>query len=100
VPEEAAFFRGLGLNLFIMQIFGATQIIGGLLLGHPKTRFWGALLTTLMFCLSTIMIFLAGQIQFALVSLLPVVLSGVILWHVFSRPERTTPVSPAKVPPT
>lgn len=80
VPQEAAFFEGLGVNLGVMIGLGAAQIIGGLFVVFPKTRNIGAIITAIAFLISAIMIFMNGQIGFALFSLLPAALAGSVLF--------------------
>jgi len=79
VPNEVAFFENLGLSTTLLLAFGVLQILGGILLVIPKTRVFGIGLTALMFLASAIMLFMSGTIPFALVSLLPVVLTLLLL---------------------
>ena len=74
-PQEMEFLQGVGLSLNIILIFGVIQIGGGLLLAHHKTRMYGAILAGLTFLASTILIFVSGNVIFALISAIPAFLS-------------------------
>ncbi len=78
-PNEAAFFAALGLGLTIMMLFGALQIVAGLLSAIPATRIIGLGLMGLAFLISAVMIWLNDQIVFALLSFLPALLADLLL---------------------
>jgi hypothetical protein len=78
VPEEVAFLQGLGLSLTMIVIFGVFQIIAGVLLALPKTRFVGAVIATMGFLASALMILISGNYPFAVISMLPVLSVGYI----------------------
>ena len=61
--------------------FGVIQVLGGVLLVPPKTRMIGAVLATFALFVSAVLIFLNGNLQFALISLLPVLLGCVIIFQ-------------------
>lgn len=84
VPEEMAFLQGLGLSSTLIVIFGLVQIVGGLGLVLVKTRLFGAILTTLGFAISAVLIFVDGNLSFGLFSLLPVALAGSIIYQSLS----------------
>ncbi|WP_229954601.1 hypothetical protein [Parasphingorhabdus litoris] len=79
VPNEAAFFEALGLGLTIMMVFGIFQVAAGLLSAISATRIIGLGLMGLAFLISAAMIWLNGQIVFALLSFLPALLADILL---------------------
>jgi len=58
--QEIEFLQGLGLSIFVIMVFGLIQIIGGVLMAPEKTRMPGAVLVTLGFVVSTVLIFIGG----------------------------------------
>ena len=78
VPEESEFLAQFGFTDPVTMTFGALQITGGLLLLVPATRLYGAVLCALCFAASFGMILTTGDLLFACVSLLPVLISGFI----------------------
>ena len=79
-PPEIAFFAGLGLGAMVVIIFGVLQLVGAVLLIFAKTRFIGAILLDVTFSLSVVMILMTGQISFALVSVVPVLMAGWVIY--------------------
>ncbi|MGI9222550.1 MAG: hypothetical protein ACR2QS_16100 [Woeseiaceae bacterium] len=81
VPQEMAFFQGeLGFGSNTIVAFGALQFIGGLMIVFKKTRLAGSILLGLTLFLSSVVIFMSGNIGFGLVSLIPVVMADVVAW--------------------
>ena len=76
VEQEMAFFRQAGLATAAVFPFGLVQVAGGLLAIATKTRHIGVTLMAITFLASAIMLFVAGSIPFAVVSLIPAVLSA------------------------
>ncbi len=87
-PQEMEFLQGLGLTPALIIGFGVVQLAGGILLFPGKTRMVGAVLTTLAFLASSLLIFTGGNAAFGAVSLIPTALAAVILYRSFkSRPN-------------
>lgn len=78
--QEMEFLQGLGLTPGLIVVFGLVQISGGLLLVIPKTRMVGAVITASAFAVSTVLIFIGGNLAFGLFSLLPIALAGAIIY--------------------
>ena len=76
--HEIEFLQGLGLSIFVIMVFGLMQIIGGVLMAPEKTRMPGAVLVTLGFVVSTVLIFMGGNVTFGLISVIPAALAGMI----------------------
>ncbi len=82
VPEEVAFLGQFGFGATLIVAFGVLQAVGGLLMIIPKTRFYGALLAAAGFAISVVLLLLAGNLPFAGVSIVPVVLAA---WVAYER---------------
>ena len=76
VPQEVEFLQGFGFSTAMITVFGLIQIIGGVLLVPAKTRLPGAVLAAFALVVSTVLIFVGGNITFGLVSIWPVLFSG------------------------
>jgi hypothetical protein len=80
-PQEMEFLQGLGLSSFVIVVFGLVQIAGGVLMVPKKTRMPGAILVALAFVVSTVLIFMGGNLAFGLFSIIPIALAGVIIYQ-------------------
>ena len=82
-PQEVEFLQGFGFgfSLELIIFYGLFQILGGALLAIPKTLKLGAIITTLSFTLSTVLIFIGGNLTFGLASLLPIIFTSIIYWQ-------------------
>ncbi len=81
VPKEMAFLTGLGLDNTMIFIFGAIQIVGGILLAIPKSKMYGSVLVVIAFLVSAILVFVGGNFTFGIVSMLPVLITGFIVYQ-------------------
>lgn len=73
VPQEVEFLQGFGFSLELIVAFGIVQIIGALLLAIPKTTSLGLLISVIGYGVSSALIFVEGDYEFALMSILPIV---------------------------
>jgi hypothetical protein len=80
-PQEMEFLQGAGLSPGLIIVFGAVQILGGLLLIPPKTRMVGAVIAAAAFAVSAALIFMSGNLNFGLISIFPVVLAGIVIYQ-------------------
>ena len=80
-PQEMEFLQGLGLSPFLIVAFGLVQITGGILMAPKKTRLPGAILVTFAFFVSTVLIFMGGNLAFGLFSIIPIALAVVIIYQ-------------------
>ncbi|MRX27198.1 DoxX family protein [Kangiella sp. HZ709] len=71
-PQEVEFLTGQGLNLNLIIAFGVFQILGGILLLVPKTKLIGSVISLIAFTASAILVFNSGNINFTLISIIPV----------------------------
>ncbi|WP_343861569.1 hypothetical protein [Aliiglaciecola litoralis] len=89
-PQEVAFLQEFGLSTTLIITYGMIQILGGVLMALSRTRKYGALITIATFALSSVLLFLADNTSFGLVSLLPVALTGLIYWQTSKKPQYST----------
>lgn len=80
MPEEMELFRHAGFSDAMTMIFGAIQVLGGILLIPTKTRKIGALIMMMTFIIASIVVFIKGMMAFGLVSLLFIALAGYQYW--------------------
>jgi len=90
-PQEIEFLQGLGLSVSLIMVFGAVQIAGGVLIAPKKTRMTGAVLVTLGFALSAVLIFIGGNVVFGLISLIPAVLAVMIVYQTIGISQNKSP---------
>lgn len=86
VPEEVEFLGQFGLTNALIVVFGAIQVLAGLLIVIPKTRVVGSIIAALGFAVSAVLLVMAGNTAFAGVSLVPVVLALVVAFK--ARPDK------------
>ena len=79
--QEMEFLLGVGLSGAMIVAFGLVQISGGVLLVPPRTRMLGAILATFALVVSTVLLFIGGNVMFGLVSMLPIALACVIIYQ-------------------
>jgi hypothetical protein len=80
-PQEMEFLQGFGFSPTLIIAFGAVQIAGGILLVPQRTRMVGAILAALALVLSTVLIFIGGDLTFGLLSTIPVALAGFVIYQ-------------------
>ena len=80
-PQEMEFLQGLGFSTTLIVLFGLVQIAGGVLLAPRKTRMFGAVLTTAALFVSTVLIFIGGNLVFGLFSIVPIALAGIVIYQ-------------------
>lgn len=84
VPEEVEFLSQFGFTTVLTISFGIVQVLGGMLMVVPVSRFYGALIATVAFALSAVLLLVAGNLAFAGVSLVPVLLASWIAFRCYS----------------
>ena len=80
-PQEMEFLQSVGLSKIVIFIFGLVQIAGGVLLTPKKTRMFGAVLASSAFVVSTVLIFVGGNLAFGMFSILPIALAGTVIYQ-------------------
>ena len=76
MPEEMELFRNAGFSDILILIFGAVQVLGGILLIPTRYRQYGAIIMTVTFVIATIVVFIKGMMGFGLFSILFIALAG------------------------
>ena len=80
-PDEVDFLGQFGLGNALIISYGILQALAGLLMLIPATRFYGAVIAALCFAASLILIFMSGNMAFAIVSLVPCLLAVFIAYR-------------------
>lgn len=88
MPQELEFLSAVGFSAIAVSVLGVAQLAGGVLLLWEKSRLLGAVLTGLALLMSSVAIFLGGNTQFGLISLLPIVLTIVVAFDTATRTKR------------
>ena len=88
--QEMEFLQGLGLSPALIIVFGVVQIVAGVLLLLTKTRMLGAVLATLAFTVSAVLIFIGGNLSFGLLSTIPIALAGFIIYQSARTTQNTS----------
>lgn len=79
MPNEMEFLQGVGFAPNMVVSLGLAQVIAGVLFILPKTRLFGGILVALTLAVSAATLFMAGKTNFGLFSILPIVLTGIVI---------------------
>lgn len=79
MQQDVDFFGKYGFSNPILIAFGATQLIGGVLLPYSKTRFAGAAIVAITFLVSLVLLMIEGNIPVSIATVAATLLSGVIM---------------------
>lgn len=79
LPQDVGFFGRYGFSNSILIAFGATQVIGGVLLPFGKTRFFGAATVAVTFLVSLVVLLMDGNIAVSIATFVMTLLLGVIM---------------------
>jgi len=79
LPREVEFFGQYGFSNIILMIYGAVQLIGGLLLPFSKTRFVGAAIVASTFIVSLVVLLMDGNMALSMVTFAMTLLLGVVM---------------------
>lgn len=79
MPQDVEFFGKYGFTNPILIIYGVIQLLGGILLLLPKTRIMGAVLVSITFLISAVVLAMEGNIPVTIVTLICVALLLVII---------------------
>ncbi len=79
-PQEIQFFQDAQVSIRWMLPMGVLQVVGGILTIFRRSRKFGAIIAAAGFLLSAAMIFVTGNLVFAVVSLLPAALAALLFW--------------------
>jgi hypothetical protein len=79
MQQDVEFFGRYGFTNPILIAFGATQLIGGVMLPFMKTRFFGAAIVATTFLVSLVLLVWEGNIPVAVVTAAATLLLGVVM---------------------
>lgn len=79
MPQDVEFFGQYGFSDPILMIYGAVQLIGGVLLPFRKTRFVGAAIVAITFLISLVVLLMEGNLPVSVVTIVPTLLLGLVM---------------------
>ena len=79
MQQDVEFFGKYGFTDPILMAYGAIQLLGGVLLIIPKSRIIGAILISITFLISAIVLAMDGNIPVTIITLIFVFLLGFII---------------------
>ncbi len=79
MPRDVKFFGAYGFTNPMLIAYGAAQFIGGILLIFQKTRFFGAIIVAITFLISAVVLVMAGNILFTIITVIAILMLGVIM---------------------
>ena len=79
MPQDVGFFGNYGFSNPILILFGASQLIGGILLIIKKTRFAGAVLVAITFAISAVVLIMAQKIGFTVFTVITLLMLGIVM---------------------
>ena len=79
MPEDVEFFGRYGFSNPMLIAFGATQLIGGVLMPFRKTRFVGAAIVAITFLVSLVLLLVDGNIPVSIVTAVATLLLGIVM---------------------
>ena len=87
IPEDVEFFGRYGFSSPLLIAFGATQLIGGVLMPIRKTRFVGAAIVAVTFLISLVILLMDGNVPVSIVTAVATLLLGVVMKRSWSAPS-------------
>ena len=78
MPQEVDLLHNIGFGGLLVPFLGVVQVIGGVLFVWPKARMVGSTLVFAGFAISCLAVFISGNVAFALLSVVPPVLTVVV----------------------
>lgn len=79
VQQEVEFFGKYGFSNPMLVAFGATQLIGGVLMPFRKTRFSGAAIVAITFLVSLLLLLMDGNLPVSIVTAAATLLLGIVM---------------------
>lgn len=79
LPQEVGFFGKYGFSDWILIVYGAMQLVGGVLLPFKKTRLIGAIVIAATFLVSLGLLILEGNVVVSVVTGVVIVLLGLVV---------------------
>ncbi len=79
MPQDADFFGKYGFTNSILIAYGATQLIGGILLIIQRTRFIGSAIVAITFLISAVVLILDKNIPVTIITFVAVAMLGIVM---------------------
>lgn len=79
MPTDVEFFNRFGFSDSVLVAFGISQLIGGILLVPLKFRLAGAVIVSITFLISLLLLILAGDFVVATITFVCIVLLAVVM---------------------
>ena len=79
MPEDVEFFGRYGFSNPVLIAFGATQLIGGVLMPFRKTRFVGAAIVAITFLVSLVLLLVDGNMPVSILTAVATLLLGIVM---------------------
>lgn len=79
MQQEVDFFGKYGFSNPILVVYGALQLIGGVLMPFKKTRFIAAAVIAITFLISLVLLMLDGNVPLSIVTAVATMLLGFIM---------------------
>jgi len=79
MPQDVEFFGKYGFSNPILMIYGAIQLIGGILIPIKKTRFIGTAIVVLTFLVSLAVLILDGNVPVSIITVIATLLAGFVM---------------------
>lgn len=79
MQQDVVLFGKYGFSNPILIAFGATQLIGGVLLPFKKTRLFGAAIVAITFLISLVVLIMDGNTPASIATIVAMLLLGVVM---------------------
>ena len=79
MEQDVGFFGKYGFSNPVLMAFGFVQILGGVLIAFPRTRFAGALIVAVTFLVSLALLLLDGNIPVSIITGVATLLLAVVI---------------------
>jgi hypothetical protein len=79
MPEDVEFFGRYGFSNPMLVAFGSIQLIGGIFMPFPRTRFIGAAIVAITFLVSLVLLLMDGNIPVSIVTAVATLLLGIVM---------------------
>lgn len=79
MQQDVEFFGKYGFSEPLLIAFGASQLVGGLLMPFRKTRFVGAAIVAVTFVVSLVLLLMDGNIPVSAITAVATLLLGVVM---------------------
>ncbi len=93
MQQDVEFFGKYGFTTPVLIIFGAAQLMGGILLLVRKTRSLGAAIVAITFLISVVLLVMEGDIPFTIFTFIALIMLGVVIRYSLVKEQNTPEAS-------